>query len=154
MGYCLITWFISHDTWVGNERKWRRDHPNILRIGLQMSQIWRLQKSWPLWECRQTWLRRDLSSFWGWNMVKHGETYGNPPKKITQIHRTNRTATSILRKCEFLHLFEWYIGPHFMLMSGWKSIRQLFWYEHQGARCMIYNVHCLWYFILLWHVVV
>jgi hypothetical protein len=65
-------------------------------------------------------------------------------KKITKIHRTNRTATSILKKCEFLHLFEWYIGPHFMLMNGWKSIRQWFWYEHQGARRMIYNVHCLW----------
>lgn len=115
--------------------------PNILRIGLQMSRIWRLQKSWPLWECRQTWLRRDLSSFWGWNMLKQMATH---LKKITKIHRTNRTATSILKKCEFLHLFEWYIGPHFMLMNGWKSIRQWFWYEHQGARRMIYNVHCLW----------
>ena len=86
-----------------------------------------------------------------WNMVKHMATH---QKKITQIHRTNRTATSILKKCEFLHLFEWYIGPHFMLMNGWKSIRQWFWCEHQGARRMIYNVHCLWYFILLWNVVV
>ena len=41
-----------------------------------------------------------------------------------------------------------------MLMNGWKSIRQWFWYEHQSARRMIYNVHCLWYFILLWNVVV
>ena len=46
-----------------------------------------------------------------WNMVKHGETDGNPPpkKKHPNSWNLNRTATSILKKCEFLHLFEWYI---------------------------------------------
>ena len=97
-GDCFFFYHLLGEKWSKNWRKY-----DSLRSGLQMSQTWRLRKSWPLSECLQTWLRWGcfFHFFGGGNVVEHTATY---QKRITK--KTYIAITSILKRCDVLHFFD------------------------------------------------